>query len=110
MRLRDMTSADYGITPDEEAEILARMKRLSPDEKVILFKHCVFDAPGLEYQIYTSLTYGDGFYKLRRKMDMPVEKSDDFYAYRKKVLARTYYELCDKSFWKMGGTEHSEAK
>ena len=102
MRMRYKTMSQYGIDADTERAIKDRCKRLSADDRKILFNCALSAAPGLEVEVYYSITHmaeREGYYNMARKGWNIPAKPDDFYAYRRKTLAEFYNVLRLCGLW-----------
>ncbi len=70
MRMRYKTMSQYGIDADTERAIKERCKKLSADDRKILFNCALSAAPGLEVEVYYSITHmaeREGYYNMARK-------------------------------------------
>lgn len=98
MRTRRMKYSDYGITICERERLFNYCKNMTPEEKEKLEKIAKNIVPGMEEYICRSLCDGDGFVK-QESMGINIPSTpEDFYAYRRKVLAvlRNNYEKTGK--------------
>lgn len=100
MRTREAKLSDYGVPKEDEKQLDECCRSNDPEVKLILLGCAISKSPGIELQIYDSLVTGDGYYTLvRRGRDIPA-KTDDFYAYRRKVKAEFYHRLKLFGRWK----------
>ena len=103
MRTREGKMSDYDVPKEDEARLDEYCKKVDPDIRFVLFTGAISIASGMEMAIYESLTAEDsskaGYYSLlRRGRDIPA-KTDDFYAYRRKVKAEFYHRLKLYDLW-----------
>lgn len=100
MRTRDMTLSDHGVFPEDEGKLKRYCRNLNVEERLRLFQCAIGSAPGLEIAVYESLVTGEGYRTLIRHGRQILIKEDDFYAYRRKVLAEFYDWLRMTGRWK----------
>lgn len=90
MNLRKATLTDYGIPPDDIPILQSHFRRLEDVDKYNLLQIAIKCAPGIESQIYDSIVNCIGYRTMQRIRDLPVSEND-FYAYKRKVMAEYYH-------------------
>lgn len=100
MRIREMNLSDYGVFPEDEEKLKRYCRKLTIEERLCLFQCAISAAPGLEIVVYESLISGMGYRTLIKCGRQITAKEDDFYAYRRKVLAEFYDWLRMTGKWK----------
>ncbi len=93
MRTRHMTLTDHGIPPEDRQKLYTYCQ--SSECQWVLRQAVASAAPGLEKQVYDSLTRPGrwkGYETLSKKEYIPATKAD-FYGYRRKALAEFYRML-----------------
>lgn len=91
MRTREMSLADYGVFAGDEKQLREYCRNMGVEDKRELFRCAISAAPGLEVEVYTSLTEKGAGYRtlIQRGWKIPA-KEDDFYAYQRKTLHEFY--------------------
>lgn len=101
MRVREMSLADHGVFPGDEEKLKRYCRKLAVEERLRLFQCAISAAPGLEIAVYESLITGIGYRTLIKRGRQIPAKEDDFYAYRRKALAKFYDWLRMTGKWKI---------
>ena len=101
MRIREMSMEDHGVFPGDEEKLKRYCRNLNAEERLRLFQCAISAAPGLEIAVYESLITGIGYRTLIKRGKQIPAKEDDFYAYRRKVLAKFYDWLRMTGKWKI---------
>lgn len=95
----------YYTFPDDEEKVKERCLKGDPEDMKTLREAIRSAAPGIENEIYDSLTKTDergrriGYVELSKKDYIPVTKAD-FYGYQRKALAEFYRILRLLGRWK----------
>ncbi len=109
MRTRYMRMRDYGIDEADAKRLLVACRTLSKEESEELLDVAknVCDSAIAE-RVWESLTTGASYNTLDKKENIPL-KIDDFYAYRRKVLATFYKQIQDaEDVWRISGADAGE--
>lgn len=91
MRAREMSLEDYGVPIEDQGKLREYCKNAGKEDRVLLLQTAISSACGLEICIYDSLVTGKGYDVINRQRYIPAKK-DDFYAYKRKTMAK-YYEM-----------------
>lgn len=96
-----MSLVDHGVYPEDEGRLRVYCrKEIGREERLRLFQCAISAAPGLEMEVYESITTGAGYRtQIKRGKQIPA-KEDDFYAYQRKTLAEFYDWLRMTGRWK----------
>lgn len=97
MRTRHMSLTDHGIPPEDKQKLYTYCR----SHGELLRQAIASAAPGLEDQIYDSLTLTGnrkGYETLSKKEYIPATKAD-FYGYQRKALAEFYRMLRLLGMW-----------
>lgn len=99
--MREKKLADHGVFPEDEERIKKYcLREADEDGRKLLMQVCRSEAPGLEQQVFDSLTVPrNGYDTQMHKGYIPVTKAD-FYAYQRKVMAEFYHMLRLLGRWK----------
>ena len=93
MRTREKKLTDHGVFPGDEDKLRNRCLTADGYDRELLMDMCKSAAPGLEQQVFTSLTTRRNGYDTQMKKDyVPVTKAD-FYAYQREAMAEFYHML-----------------
>lgn len=98
MRTRRMKYSDYGVTIQERERMFEYCRNMTAEERGKLEEITREIVPGMEEYICRSLCEGDGYVR-QESMGINIPSTpEDFYAYRRKVLAvlRNNYEKTGK--------------
>lgn len=89
MRSRYMGYSDYGLTADEVRSIkeLCDNIECGSEEDVLLRSCCHEVNPNIENALYISLKKGISYDEMSKRDYIPIYKND-FYGYRRRVMAR----------------------
>lgn len=90
MKLRKATLIDYGVPPDDIPTLQSHLRNLSESDKYNLLQVSIKYAPGIESQIYDSIVNSIG-YRTMEKIRMVPATENDFYGYKRKVMAEYYH-------------------
>lgn len=111
MRTRELNYESYGLFPGDADKVKEYCQRtLDPSDRIRLFQCALNAAPGLEMDIYESLTTGRGYRTIIKSRNIPA-KEEDFYAYKRKAIAEFYDWLRLTGKWKdFSQTERQDTK
>lgn len=90
MNLRKATLTDYGVPPDDIPALQSHFRHLDENDKYNLLQVSIKYAPGIEIQIYDSIVNGIG-YRTMEKIRTVSATENDFYGYKRKVMAEYYH-------------------
>ena len=90
MNLRKATLTDYGVPPDDIPALQSHFRHLDENDKYNLLQVSIKYAPGIEIQIYNSIVNGIGYRTMEKIRTVPATEND-FYGYKRKVMAEYYY-------------------
>lgn len=90
MNLRKATLTDYGVPPDDIPALQSHFRHLDENGKYNLLQVSIKYAPGIEIQIYDSIVNGIGYRTMEKIRTVPATEND-FYGYKRKVMAEYYH-------------------
>lgn len=90
MNLRKATLTDYGVPPDDIPALQSHFRHLDENDKYNLLQVSIKYAPGIEIQIYDSIVNGIGYRTMEKIRTVPATEND-FYGYKRKVMAEYYH-------------------
>lgn len=90
MKLRKATLIDYGVPPDDIPALQSHLRNLSESDKYNLLQVSIKYAPGIESQIYDSIVNSVGYRTMEKIRTVPATEND-FYGYKRKVMAEYYH-------------------
>ena len=90
MNLRKATLTDYGVSPDDIPALQSHFRHLDENDKYNLLQVSIKYAPGIEIQIYDSIVNGIGYRTMEKIRTVPATEND-FYGYKRKVMAEYYH-------------------
>lgn len=90
MNLRKATLTDYGVSPDDIPALQSHFRHLDENDKYNLLQVSIKYAPGIEMQIYDSIVNGIGYRTMEKIRTVPATEND-FYGYKRKVMAEYYH-------------------
>lgn len=91
-RIRDKGYTDYGITKGTDRRILEFARNSTLSEKILILDICHSVNTDIAGLLFDSITNRLSYEKLDRKYGVPYMKND-FYAYRRKVMAEIYVSM-----------------
>ena len=90
MKLRKATLTHYRVPPDDIPTLQSHLRNLSESDKYNLLQVSIKYAPGIESQIYDSIVNGIGYRTMEKIRTVPAAEND-FYGYKRKVMAEYYH-------------------
>lgn len=90
MNLRKATLTDYGVPPDDIPALQSHFRHLDENDKYNLLQVSIKYASGIEIQIYDSIVNGIGYRTMEKIRTVPATEND-FYGYKRKVMAEYYH-------------------
>lgn len=90
MNLRKATLTDYGVPPDDIPALQSHLRNLNESDKYNLLQVSIKYAPGIESQIYDSIVNSIGYRTMEKIRTVPATEND-FYGYKRKVMAEYYH-------------------
>ena len=87
MKLRKATLTDYGVPPDDISALQSHLRNLSESDKYNLLQVSI---KYIESQIYDSIVNGIGYRTMEKIRTVPATEND-FYGYKRKVMAEYYH-------------------
>jgi len=93
VRTREKKLTDHGVFLEDERRIREYCRKADGYDRELLMDICRSAAPGLEQQIYISLTVPRSGYEAQEKKGYIPATKADFYAYQRKAMAEFYHML-----------------
>lgn len=91
-RIRDKGYEDYGLTKGIDRQILEFARNSTLSEKILILDICHSVNSDIAGLLFDSVTKRLSYEKLDRRYNVPYMKND-FYAYRRKVIAEIYERM-----------------